>query len=84
MYDVLRGILVDDLQMKAEDVSPTAGREEVGLDSLVAVELSALLRGRLGIEIDDYELMDADTVADVARLMEQRRLPGPRGATVRR
>jgi len=81
MYEVLRDILVDDLQMRAEDVSPTAGREEVGLDSLAAVELSALLRGRLGMEIDDYELMDAATVADVASLMERRR---PHGATVRR
>ncbi|UTP36956.1 acyl carrier protein [Streptomyces rapamycinicus] len=72
MYEVLKGILVDDLQMREEDVVPTAGREEVGLDSLTAVELAALLHNRLGIEIHDYELMDAATVADVARLVEER------------
>ncbi|GAA2329902.1 acyl carrier protein [Streptomyces violaceusniger] len=72
MYEVLKGILVDDLQMREEDVVPTAGREEVGLDSLTAVELADLLHNRLGIEIHDYELMDAATVADVARLVEER------------
>lgn len=72
MYEVLKGILVDDLQMREEDVVPTAGREEVGLDSLTAVELVALLRSRFGMEIHDYELMDAATVADVARLLEER------------
>lgn len=72
MYEVLKGILVGDLQMREEAVVPTAGREEVGLDSLTAVELAALLRDRLGVEIHDYELMDAATVADVARLLEER------------
>jgi acyl carrier protein len=72
MYEVLRDMLVDDLQLRAQDVVPTASREEVGLDSLAAVELVALLRSRLGVEVDDYELLDADTVGDVALLVEQR------------
>ncbi|MEV7427872.1 acyl carrier protein [Streptomyces sp. NPDC091212] len=75
MYEVLKGILVDDLQMREEDVVPTARREEVGLDSLTAVELAALLHTRLGIEVQDYELLDAATVADIGRLLEER-LPG--------
>ncbi|QTI88020.1 acyl carrier protein [Streptomyces sp. AgN23] len=72
MYEVLKGILVDDLQMREEEVVPTAGREEVGLDSLTAVELAELLRSRLGIEVHDYELMDTATVADIARLLTER------------
>ncbi|MEE1802288.1 MULTISPECIES: phosphopantetheine-binding protein [unclassified Streptomyces] len=72
MYEVLKGILVDGLQMREEDVVPTAGREEVGLDSLAAVELAALLHTRLGVEIHDYELLDAATVADIGRLLEER------------
>jgi acyl carrier protein len=74
MYEVVKEILVDDLQMREGDVVPTASREEVGLDSLTAVELAALLKKRLGVEIDDYELMDAATVADVASLVEERYL----------
>ncbi|GHG17127.1 MULTISPECIES: acyl carrier protein [Streptomyces] len=75
MYDVLKDILVADLQVREEDVVPTATREEVGLDSLAVLELATALNERLGIEVHDYELLDAGTLADVARLMAERR-PG--------
>jgi acyl carrier protein len=77
MYEVLKRILVDDIQLRTEDITPAAGCAEVGLDSLTAVELSIVLNNRLGIEIHDYELLELATVGDVARLMEQRRLAGP-------
>lgn len=76
MYDVLKDILVGDLHVREEDVTPTATREEVGLDSLAVVELAAALNDRLGIEVEDYELLDAGTLADVARLMAERRPEG--------
>lgn len=72
MYEVLRSILVEDLHMRADDVAPTAGRTEVGLDSLAVVELSSVLRNRLGIEIPDYELLELATVDDIAALMRER------------
>jgi len=74
MYEVLKRILVDDLYLRVEDVTPAAGCVEVGLDSLTAVELSSVLSDRLGIEIHDYELLELATVGDIARLMEQRHL----------
>jgi acyl carrier protein len=73
MYETLKRILVDDLCLRVEDVTPAAGCVEVGLDSLTAAELSSVLSDRLGIEIHDYELLELATVGDVARLMEQRR-----------
>lgn len=75
VYEELKEILVDELQVRAEDVAPSAGREEVGLDSLAAVELAALLSGRYGVQIHDYEVLEADTVADVAELLAERRAP---------
>lgn len=72
MYDVLREILVDELQLRESDVLPTASRAEVGLDSVAMVELATLLTDRLGFDVQDYELMEAATVADVARLLEER------------
>ena len=77
MYEVLKRILVDDLYLRTEDITPAAGCAEVGLDSLTAAELSSVLSDRLGIEIHDYELLELATVGDVARLMEQRRLAEP-------
>jgi len=84
MYEVLKRILVDDLYLRVEDVTPTAGCAEVGLDSLTAAELSSVLSDRLGIEIHDYELLELATVGDVARLMEQRHFAaGPAEAAAR-
>jgi acyl carrier protein len=73
MYETLKRILVDDLYLRVEDLTPAAGCVEVGLDSLTAAELSSVLSDRLGIEIHDYELLELATVGDVAHLMEQRR-----------
>jgi len=73
MFEQLRTILTNDLQMRAEDVTPAAGRVEIGLDSLGAVELSSVLGQRLGIEVADYELLELATVGDIAALLEQRR-----------
>ncbi|WP_409471664.1 acyl carrier protein [Streptomyces sp. HC307] len=76
MYEVLKGILVNDLQVREEDVLPTATREEVGLDSLAALELAEVLSSRLGIEIQDYELLDTTTLAEMAELVAGRQACG--------
>jgi acyl carrier protein len=73
VYDLLKSILVDDLQIRAEDITSAANRAEVGLDSLGVTELSSVLSSRLDIEIHDYELLELRTVGDIARLMEKRR-----------
>lgn len=73
-YELLRAVLIDDLQFLEDDVVPSATRTEVGLDSVAMTELATVLSTRLGFEIHDYELLDATTVADVARLLEERRL----------
>jgi acyl carrier protein len=72
VYTLLMSILVNDLQMRAEDVTPTATCVEVGLDSLTVIELSGVLRSRLGIEIHDYELLELGTVGAIAGLMQER------------
>ncbi|MEU1752623.1 phosphopantetheine-binding protein [Micromonospora matsumotoense] len=72
MFDQLKAILVEDLQMRTEDVVATADRAEVGLDSLTVVELSALLSQRLDIEVSDYELLELATVGDIADLVAKR------------
>ncbi|SCF29127.1 acyl carrier protein [Micromonospora matsumotoense] len=72
MFDQLKAILVEDLQMRTEDVVATADRAEVGLDSLTVVELSALLSQRLDIQVSDYELLELATVGDIADLVAER------------
>jgi acyl carrier protein len=72
VYEELRTILIQDLQLTAEALSPTASRAEVGLDSLAVVELAALLAKRFGVVMHDYELLEAETVADIATLLNAR------------
>jgi acyl carrier protein len=72
VYEMLRTILVEDLQLQPADVRPEVGREGAGIDSLAVVELSMILSKRFRIEISDDELMGTSTVADIARLMEER------------
>ena len=71
MYEELRTLLIDDLQLDESALRPETGREEVGLDSLGVVELSMLLSERYQVDISDEELLEAATVADIAHLLEQ-------------
>jgi acyl carrier protein len=73
LYETLKDLLVNELQMRAEDITSMATCSEVGLDSLAVIELSAVLNSRLGIKIHDYELLELGTVGDIASLMEKRR-----------
>lgn len=72
MYEQLKTIMVDLLLLDPDCVYPDASREAAGLDSLAVVELSMVLSQRHGIEISDDEILELDTVADIAALMEQR------------
>lgn len=72
MYELLKKIMVEDLQLDAAGVHPGASREDAGLDSLGVVELSIVLSRRLGVDITDDELLELKTVADIAQLIEQR------------
>jgi acyl carrier protein len=80
VFEVLKEILIDDFEMRAGDIVPTARRAEVGLDSLAAVELSNVLSSRLGIQIHDYELLALATLGDVARLMDERLITARAGS----
>jgi histidinol-phosphate aminotransferase len=72
MYDLLKTIMIEDLQLDADSVYPGASREDAGLDSLAVVDLSTLLNERHGIPITDAELFELATLAEIAQLMEQR------------
>jgi len=76
MFEEIKALLVGSLQIREEDVIPTATREEIGLDSVAVLELVELLSERLGVLVHDYELLDADTLADVADLVAERRGAG--------
>lgn len=76
MYEKLKSILIDDLELTAEDIRPEATLDEAGLDSLAIVDLSIVLNKQYGFEVSDDELMEAATVADIAGLLALRASAG--------
>ncbi|MEU9795660.1 phosphopantetheine-binding protein [Streptomyces sparsogenes] len=72
MFDTLKEILVNKLKVTPEQVTPEATRDDVELDSLAVVELSLVLDKEFGIAISDDELLEAPTIGDMARLLEER------------
>jgi acyl carrier protein len=76
LYEKLKSILIDDLELTAEDIRPEATLDEAGLDSLAIVDLSIVLNKQYGFEVSDDELMEAATVADIAGLLALRASAG--------
>ncbi|MER7729123.1 acyl carrier protein [Streptomyces sp. NPDC096323] len=75
MYERLKAIMVDVLLLDSDRVRPDATLEQAGVDSLTVVELSLVLSQHHGIDISDDELIELETVADIAALMEQHPAP---------
>ncbi len=63
-------IFVDLLGVAAEDVTLDARLiEDLGVDSLDAVELSLALEEQFSINVEDHEIEQLQTVSDVVRLI---------------
>ncbi|AJP00309.1 acyl carrier protein [Streptomyces cyaneogriseus subsp. noncyanogenus] len=73
MFDTLKEILVAMLKVSPDLITEEATREEAELDSLAVVELSMLLEKDYGIKISDDELMEAENIGEMARMMTERR-----------
>lgn len=79
MYDTLVNILTGRFQVPPELVCPEATPAALGLDSLFVVELSLVLEKDPGCAIGFDELAQARTLADIARLMQDRHDAAVRG-----
>ena len=73
MFEKVRDIIVDTLSCELEDVTMEADlAEDLGADSLDAVELNIALEDQLGFALTDEELKKVVTVGDIVRLLEER------------
>ncbi|MEV0323670.1 acyl carrier protein [Streptomyces sp. NPDC050658] len=73
MFETLKEILVSMLKVSPDLITEDATREEAELDSLAVVELSMLLEKDYGIRISDDELMEAESIGAMARMITERR-----------
>ncbi len=71
MFEKVRDIIVDTLRCEMETVTMEARlSEDLGADSLDAVELNLALEEALGSAVPDRELPNMKTVGDIVRYLE--------------
>lgn len=71
LFDNVRDVIVETVGCEAAAVTPEARlNEDLGADSLAAMELIMALEEKLDIEIDDAELDQFKTVNDLVSYLE--------------
>ena len=71
MFENLKKFLVEELHVKAEDVTMEAELSaDLGINSLELADLVYLCEEKFNVVIDDDELNDFITVGDVVRYLE--------------
>lgn len=74
MLEQVREVLVEALNIDAEEVTAEAKlSDDLGIDSLSAVELSLELESTFDIKIEDEELEALVTVQDIINLVESKK-----------
>ena len=71
MFDVVKEVIIDTLSCAAEKVTMEANLfDDLGADSLDAVELSLAVEEKTGITIDEEAMTEMKTVADIVDYLE--------------
>ncbi len=71
MFEKVREIIVDTLSCEMDEVTMEADlSEDLGADSLDAVELNIALEEQLGLSIADEDRPNLKTVGDIVRYLE--------------
>lgn len=72
MFEKVRDVIVESLGCDAEMVTMEASlADDLGADSIDAVELNIALEDTLGTAIPDEALADMKTVGDIVNYLEQ-------------
>ncbi|MDY2625265.1 MAG: acyl carrier protein [Coriobacteriales bacterium] len=70
-FDKVRDVIVDTISCDAEDVTPEATlADDLGADSLDAVELNMAFEDAFGITIPDDDMASFKTVGDIVTYIE--------------
>ena len=73
MIEEIKQVVSEQLGVKPEEIKPTASfRDDLGADSLDAVELIMALEEKFGIEIPDADAEAMLTVNDAIRYIEEK------------
>ena len=71
IFEKLKAIAVNDIGIDADKVKPESDIiKELGLDSLDIVDMLMKMEETFGVTIDDSDVVEMKTVADVVRFIE--------------
>lgn len=71
VYDKLKGIIVEQLGVKIEEITPTAHfADDLGADSLDIVEMIMAVEEEFSIQVSDEQAETLQTVNDVCKFIE--------------
>ena len=70
MFEEIKEVLSEQLGIETDIKLESKLKEELGIDSLLAVELSILLENKYDIDIKEEELAKLVTIKDVIDLIE--------------
>ena len=71
MYEKLKALLIDELQIEPEDIKPEAELSaDLGINSIELADLVMLCEDKFGIEINDEDIRKFTTVGDVVAYLE--------------
>jgi acyl carrier protein len=72
MIEVVKEMLNEELGVEGDIKLDSKLREDLNIDSLLAVQLSVLLENKYNIEITEEELVNLVTIKDVVDLLESK------------
>ncbi|MCD7949828.1 MAG: acyl carrier protein [Erysipelotrichaceae bacterium] len=74
MFEQVKNALVESLNIEEDEIQLDSSlNDDLGIDSLDAVELSLDLENEFDIEISDEELSSLKTVEDIVKLIESKK-----------
>ena len=73
MFETVKKLLIDDLQLSADDITLEAELiGDLGINSLELADLVLLCEEKFGIEIKDDDIHKFITVGDIVKYLEEK------------
>lgn len=73
MFETLKNLLVEELQLNADDIKPESElANDLGINSIELADLIMLCEDKFGVTIEDEDLHKLVTIADVVSYLEEK------------
>ena len=73
MFETLKNLLVEELQLNADDIKPESElANDLGINSIELADLIMLCEEKFGVTIEDEDLHKFVTIADVVSYLEEK------------